>query len=323
VHDRSFFAVAMTRVQQSTRRPREAPPREAPPDDASAARRHADSAALHPARSLNVAGRGARRRLSQNFLASPSVAAAIVRAADLGTHDTVLEIGPGLGVLTRFLVAAAARVVAVELDADLAAELPARLGHPANLQVIAGDALTTDLAALLAAPFTVVANLPYHVASPILFRLLFTPPYPSRIVAMLQEEVAERVVAQRPPISYPGAAVATVAEARIVRRVAPGSFFPVPKVRSAVVRLDRRLEPLVPATDVAPFVDFLRAGFSQPRKQLHNSLAVGLGSAVGVAARLAAAANVDPCLRPHQLSLDEWVALFDAQRRTAPVGETA
>jgi 16S rRNA (adenine1518-N6/adenine1519-N6)-dimethyltransferase len=246
-----------------------------------------------------------------------------VRAADLVPQDTVLEIGPGLGVLTRHLIAAADRVVAVEVDEALAAELPVRLGQPQGLQVVLGDALAVDLNTLVDPPFVVVANLPYHVASPILFRLLFEPPQPKRIVVMLQEEVAERIVARRPRMTFFGAAVGTVAHARIVRRVAPGSFFPVPKVRSAVVRLDRRTDPLVPCESVRAFLDFMQHGFSQPRKQLRNSLAIGLELGVGEAASVAARADVDSRQRPGELRLEDWLALFHASRQSAPIAEPA
>jgi 16S rRNA (adenine1518-N6/adenine1519-N6)-dimethyltransferase len=318
VHDRFSFSSFMSPPRPSARRKPAAGGNKASPD-----REGAERGALHPARTLDELGRGARRRLSQNFLTSLSVAAAIVRAADLQPADTVLEIGPGLGVLTQHLIGSAARVVAVELDADLAAELPARLGNPPNLHVVHGDALAVDLGALVAPPFIVVANLPYHVAGPILFRLLFEPPEPNRIVAMLQEEVAERVVAQPGRMTFLGAAVATVAQARIVRRVAPGSFFPVPKVRSAVVRLDRRAEPMVPSSSVSAFVAFLRAGFAQPRKQLRNSLAIGLGLAAGEVAADAAEAKVDPSRRPEQLTLAEWVALYYALRERPRMVESA
>ncbi len=232
-----------------------------------------------------------------------------MRAAEVAAHDTVLEIGPGLGALTRPLVRAAGSVVAIEIDAALAERLPSTLGFPDNLQVVEGDALAVDLAVHVSEPYLVVASLPYHVASPILFKLLTAPPRPARIVAMIQEEVARRIVGGPGAMTYPGAAVATLAEPRLVRRVAPGSFFPVPKVRSAIVRLDLRLEPAVETDSVASFLAFLRAGFTQPRKQLHNSLGQGLGippERVQAAARLA---GLDSRRRPGDLRLDEWAAL--------------
>lgn len=294
-------------------------PRLPSPEPAPAARLIARGAG-RPARALQEIGRVPKRRLGQHFLTSASVAEQIVRAAELKLTDVVLEIGPGLGILTERLVAVAARVVAVEVDAELARMLPGRLGNPENLHVVHADALTVDLAELVQPPFVVVANLPYYVATPILFRLLFQPPQPTRIVVMLQLEVAMRVVGQRGRMTFLGAAVASVATARIVRRVAPGSFYPPPKVWSAVVRIDRREAPVVPENQVDAFLEFLRAGFAQPRKQLRNSLAQGLGISPHEAAELVSSASIDDTCRPAQLSLEEWVALFREFQRRSVVG---
>jgi 16S rRNA (adenine1518-N6/adenine1519-N6)-dimethyltransferase len=153
------------------------------------------------------------------------------------------------------------------------------------------------------------------VANPILFRLLFEAPRPTRIVAMLQTEVAERIVGARGRLTFLGAAVGSVADAQIVRRVAPGSFFPMPRVRSAVVRLDRRPAPMVAEGSGGRFVDFLRAGFAQPRKQLRNSLAQGLAVAAAEIDLLASSVGIDPRRRPEQLSLHDWLGLFEAFER--------
>ncbi len=272
-----------------------------------------------PARALDALGLRAQRRLSQSFLTNPAIAAAIAESAELTLNDTVLEIGPGLGVLTQHLVRMARRVVAVELDAGLAAALSAQLGDPPNLEIVRADGLTVDLAALVSPPFAVVANLPYHVANPILFRLLFHEPRPTRIVAMLQEEVAQRITGLNGRTTFLGAAIATAADARIVRRVAPGSFHPVPKVHSAVVRLDLHAEPVVPWPEVPGFIEFLRAGFTQPRKQLRNSLAAGLGVPPIEVAAIIAFAEVDPSHRGEQLALPVWVRLYRAWQAHAGI----
>lgn len=243
----------------------------------------------------------------------------MVRAAEVSPNDTVLEIGPGLGALTRPLVRAARRVVAIELDSDLAEALPARLDSPSNLTVVRGDALELDFADHVAEPYLVVASLPYHVASPILFKLLTEPPRPTRIVAMVQEEVAHRIVGRPGAMTYLGAAVATLADARLVRRVAAGSFFPVPKVRSAIVRLDVLPAPAVEVDSVLSFLAFLRAGYAQPRKQLHNSLGQGLDVATERVQGAAAAEGIDSRRRPGEMELDEWARLYRALRSaTAP-----
>lgn len=261
-------------------------------------------------------GREPDRRLSQSFLRRSSVARAMVVAAEIDSSSTVLEIGPGLGVVTAELVGCAGRVVAIELDERLAAELPGRLGSPANLVVVQADALAADLASLVEEPYIVVASLPYHVATPILFKLVLDRPRPQRLVVMLQEEVARRIVPRPLPHTYLELAFAVVARARVVQRVPPESFFPVPKVESAIVRFDVLSEPSVPVDSVRDFVAFIRAGFTQPRQQLHNSLARGLGvapSSVRAAARLA---DIDSASRPGMLGLQEWMALYHAVGRT-------
>jgi 16S rRNA (adenine1518-N6/adenine1519-N6)-dimethyltransferase len=239
----------------------------------------------------------------------------MVRAAEVDSNDTVLEIGPGLGVLTRPLVRDAGRVVSIELDRSLAEGLPGAVGTPANLTVIHGDALSTDLRELVTEPYKVVASLPYHVASPILFKLVFEPPTPARIVVMLQLEVAERLAPRDGAHTFLGTAFSLVAEANLVRKVAAGSFFPAPKVQSAIVRFDLRPTPVVPVGDVRGLVDFVRAGFAQPRKQLHNSLARGLGIEASAAQVLILEAGVRPMARPSELELTDWTGLYGAWRR--------
>ena len=234
----------------------------------------------------------------------------MVSASEAGPSDTVLEIGPGLGMLTRELVQVAGQVVAVELDRELAAELPATLGNPHNLRVVHADALSAEFDQLVFEPYLTVASLPYHVATPILFKLLFHPPRPKRIVAMVQQEVALRIAGAQDSASYLSTAISLMADARIVRRVAPGSFFPVPKVWSAVVRLDVLDQPRAPVHSVDSFLEFLHAGFTQPRKQLHNSLGQGLGIPTDHAQDAALQVGIDPRRRPGSLTLAEWADLY-------------
>ena len=159
-------------------------------------------------------------------------------------------------------------------------------------------------------PSSVVPSLPYHVATPIVFRLAFGTPQPKRIVVMLQEEVAQRIVAPPGSMTYLGAALGIVAEARIVRRVPAGAFHPVPKVRSAIVRLDLRVEPAVAVDSPTNFAHFLRLGFTQPRKQLHNSLSQGLEREASEVRGLLDRLGIDPGRRPAELALDDWAAIY-------------
>jgi 16S rRNA (adenine1518-N6/adenine1519-N6)-dimethyltransferase len=237
----------------------------------------------------------------------------MVQAAEIEPSDTVLEIGPGLGVLTEELARDGAPVMAIELDFALAQGLRDFLGASANVHIHQGDALTVDIGSLVREPYVVVSSLPYQAATRILMRLLLERPRPRRMVVMLQEEVARRMVMQTGIGNYLGMALAAVATVSLVRRVPPGAFHPVPKVRSAVVRLDVLTQPAVEVGNIEPFFAFLRAGFAQPRQQLHNSLAQGLDIPVGVARRLVTSVGQDPTRRPGQLTLEGWAALFRAR----------
>jgi 16S rRNA (adenine1518-N6/adenine1519-N6)-dimethyltransferase len=251
-----------------------------------------------------------RKRFSQSFLVDKRLPGWIAEAADVRERDAVLEIGPGLGVLTRALAARAARVVTVELDRDLASVLPRLV--PANVDVVLGDGLELDPAAHFPGPYKLVANLPYQVATAVVARYLDARPSPAVLVVMVQKEVAQRITAPRGELSYLGVAVQSAATARLLRVVPPGAFFPRPKVDSAILRLDPLAAPLVEAERRAAFLRLVRAGFAQPRKQLANSLAQGLGTSRPVAAERIERAGLDPSRRPQDLGLDEWRALFDA-----------
>ena len=266
-----------------------------------------------------------RKALGQHFLGDGRILNRIVAAADLTPQDVVLEIGPGRGVLTRQLVRRAARVIAVELDAALAAALPARLGHPSHLEVVAADARTVDLAALLGAPmpYKVIANLPYYAANPILRRFLeMDAAYrPQLMTVMVQREVAESITAVPGKMSLLSVAVQYYAIPELICAVPPSAFRPPPKVASAVVRLDLRPQPAVAVSDTAAFFALVRAGFAAPRKQLRNSLSHGLNRPGNGIDPLLAAAGIDGRRRAETLALEEWAALYDAVAAAGPLGE--
>jgi 16S rRNA (adenine1518-N6/adenine1519-N6)-dimethyltransferase len=270
----------------------------------------APASTASPAALLRRLGLRPRKGLSQSFLVDRRVSASIARAADLGPADAVLEIGPGLGILTRELLQRAGHVVAVELDAQLAPALPGLLGEPANLEVVHGDALALDPATLFPGPYKVVANLPYHITSPLLLRLLGVPHPPTRLVVMIQKEVAERIAAPVGQLSYLAVAVQLYAEPRIVRTVPASAFHPRPKVDSAVLRLDVRPAPAVAPEAPQALLQLVQAGFKQPRKQLRNSLAEGLGCKPADAEALLRRGAVDPARRPQTLSVAEWGQLY-------------
>ncbi len=259
---------------------------------------------------------GPRKSLGQHFLSDSRVVSRIVDAAELSPDDTVVEIGPGRGVLTRRLVQGAGRVVAVELDARLCEELPARLGFPSNLQCVLADAREADLPTLMASAdvaasgrYKVVGNLPYYAANPIVRRVLESTPPPSMVLVMVQKEVADSMTAAPGRMSLLSVATQCYADARLVCSVPPAAFRPAPKVHSAVVRLNVREKPAVSPADRDAFFEVVRAGFSAPRKQLHNSLSHGLGVETKVGAATLERAGIDGRRRPATLSLDEWAAV--------------
>ncbi len=253
-----------------------------------------------------------RKSLGQHFLVDNRIGSRILAAARLTPADTVVEIGPGRGALTRGLLARVSRVVAVELDETLATNLAATLNHPANLSVVQADARTLDLsgAAPTDSPYKVVANLPYYAANPIVRHLLECENPPALLVVMVQREVAESMTARPGKMSLLAVATQFYARAELICSVAPAAFRPAPKVTSAVVRLERRPRPAVAVPDTGCFFDLVRAGFSAPRKQLRNSLSHGLGLAAARAADILLRAEVDGRRRAETLSLAEWGAVY-------------
>lgn len=269
--------------------------------------------------SLDEGGLHPRKKWGQNFLTDPRILESIAGAAELTPEDTVLEIGPGLGHLTRVLASHAGQVVAVEVDADLAAKLQGDFANVPNVKIIHGDVLQREPAGWLveagvtgipAPGFKIVANLPYYITSAILRHVLEATVRPRLIVVMVQREVALRMVARPPEMNLLAVAVQFFARVAIVRTIAPGAFYPRPKVHSAVVRLDVLQEPPLKPAETAGFFDLVRAGFGERRKQLRNSLSHGLGLAPDSTAGLLSRARIDPIRRAETLTLDEWGVLY-------------
>ena len=274
---------------------------------------------------LRAAGLRARSSLSQNFLADPDILEAILTEAGPTPWGRIVEIGPGLGILTGALLDAGAEVTAIELDRGLASFLrdrfsdaidgrsPSAEARPGALRLIEGDALDEDLTHLVAPPFDVVANIPYHITSPILHRLLGSAPRPQRIVLMVQREVAERIAAPPGGMSYLSVFVQYHARIRIAFVVPPEAFEPAPEVASAVVVLepyadDDRLTD--PAIEDALW-RLVQAGFRERRKMIHNVLARQLPLSAAEVARALASAGIAPDRRPQTLAVGEWLALFE------------
>ncbi|MBI4518827.1 MAG: ribosomal RNA small subunit methyltransferase A [Deltaproteobacteria bacterium] len=261
-------------------------------------------------RELAALERRPRKRLAQHLLADPGVIRRIVELARLGGTETVLEIGPGLGALSGELASRAALLYLVEIDHDFAEQLRQRFAAASHVVVIEQDFLKTDLEALGAGPITVVANLPYNISTPVLFKLLEHADRFQRLVLMLQREVAERMRAAAGQREYSGLSVLVQfrAAVRLGLRVQPAAFVPRPKVESEVVVLEPYTSPPVSARDPRLFKRVVRAAFQQRRKQLVNSL----GGVTPDPRCVLAAAAIDPKRRPETLSLAEFARLADA-----------
>jgi 16S rRNA (adenine1518-N6/adenine1519-N6)-dimethyltransferase len=256
---------------------------------------------------LRTHGLHASKGLGQNFLQDDEVLATIVSAAGVTAEDDVLEIGPGLGSLTRHLARAARSVTAVELDGSLLPVLGQVLKPFENVRVVQGDILNFAPASLMpGGDYLVVANIPYYITSAVFRHLLENPPRPRRIALTIQKEVAERICAAPGEMSLLALSVQVYGKPSIAARIPAEAFHPVPKVDSAVIRVDLYPEPLIPAERLDAFFRLAKAGFSQKRKTLRNSLSAGLGIKPLEAGNMLTAAGIDPMRRAETLSLEEW-----------------
>jgi 16S rRNA (adenine1518-N6/adenine1519-N6)-dimethyltransferase len=264
----------------------------------------------------------AKKSLGQNFLVDEGVIERIVRAVGPRAGETLLEIGPGHGALTSRLVEKAERLVAVEFDRELVSLLRERFGGRENFELVEGDALVEDLCALIkpASRARVVANLPYYISTAILQRLIEQRRCLSEMVLMLQSEVVERIIA-RPGGSERGflsVLVEAYCEAEKLFDVAPGSFRPVPKVTSTVVRLSLRPGIAAPVEDEALLWQVVSAGFAQRRKTIFNNLRAAAGELrsrieqSGGTKTALEAASIEAQRRAETLSLEEWARLSNA-----------
>ena len=253
-----------------------------------------------------------RRSLGQNFLIDQTILDRIVSAAKLTSDDLVVEIGAGTGELTEQLAERARRVLAIEIDPKLVQLLGDRFTDRDNVEIIQQDATTVDMADLTGGePYRVVGNLPYSVASPILRTLLESSHPPTQILAMLQREVALRLVAPPGRYNLLGISVLIYAEPELCFEVPATAFFPSPEVSSAVVRLNVRASPLVP-DHRDEFFRIVSAGFAHSRKQIHNSIPRVLSSPENVIDDVLLEAKIDPQLRAQNLTIDDWIRLRNA-----------
>ena len=237
----------------------------------------------------------AKKSFSQNFLRDQTVIKRIIEAAEIQPRESVLEIGPGRGVLTQALIEAGATLTAIEIDDDLIPYLYEKFGEKISLLPFPMDP-----------PFKLIANIPYHLTSHLLFTALQKDPKPDRLVLMLQKEVADRIVAKPPDMGFLSVACQLYMRCERICVVPRGAFQPVPKVDSAVIRMDRLVREGV---DTERVLRFAKAGFSSPRKQLHrNIVAATLASSEDTKAVLISL-GLDPLSRAETLTVEHWISL--------------
>ncbi len=234
----------------------------------------------------------------------------IISAADLTSDDTVVEVGPGLGILTEKLTEQAGRVVAVEIDTNLASVLKERFSKLRNLTILNADVLHLATTQILPKKYhlryKVVANLPYYIASAVIRHFLEDEIKPSCIVVTVQKEVAQRIVAPVGKMSLLSVSVQFYGKPTIVSYLPPQCFYPPPKVDSAIVKIDVFEHPAIELENIRDFFRIVEAGFNAPRKQLHNSLALGLSLSPQVVSELLKEAGINSSCRPKDLTFEEW-----------------
>lgn len=254
----------------------------------------------------------AHKGLGQNFLQEPLALEEIAAAAEIQATDTVLEIGPGLGSLTRYLAKSAKKVIAVELDENLIPPLRDVLAPYPNVQIIHDDILKLAPKDLITEDhYLVVANIPYYITSALIRHLLEGQSKPRRIVLTIQQEVAQRICAKPGDMSLLALSVQVYGTPRIAAHIPAEAFYPAPNVDSAVLVIDTFPSSLIKEELLDSFFKLIKAGFSQKRKTLRNSLSSGLHISPANAAELLTRANIDPQRRAETLSIEEWEQLAE------------
>jgi 16S rRNA (adenine1518-N6/adenine1519-N6)-dimethyltransferase len=253
--------------------------------------------------------------LGQNFLINPGVLQKIIDAADLKKEEMVMEIGPGLGALTRELAPRAKKVLAIEKDRKYAAILKATLNEYKNVKIIHEDILKFDIEALESdwklefGNWKLIANLPYNITSPVIRKFLECANQPKEMVLMVQKEVASRICAGPPEMSLLAVSVRFYGEPKIMSFVSKGSFWPAPNVGSAILKIKTTKK--AEASEPELFFKIVKAGFSAPRKQLAGNLAKGLDIPREIIEGHLKKANIAPNRRAETVSLEEWTRLAD------------
>lgn len=262
------------------------------------------------------------KSMGQNFLIDPAIPYEIAESSRANEQNGVLEIGPGIGVLTRELAKRAAKVVSIEVDERLPPLLAETMAGVDNFKLVLQDVLKVDLKALIAQefpgmPVAVCANLPYYITSPIVMKLLGDRLPIESLTVMVQKEAADRLAAApgTRASSAISCAVSYYATSKMMFTAAPGSFYPAPKVTSAVVRMEIRPTPAVQVEDEEGYFALVRAAFGQRRKTAANAIASGLGMPKDAVTAAIEAAGFDARIRPEALTLEDFAKIQSALAR--------
>ena len=273
----------------------------------------------------------AKKSLAQYFLIDRGILRKIVAAAEIQPDNIVVEVGPGLGVLTKELAEKARQLIAVELDRNMVEILKRTFGAMPNVTIINQDVLDVSpeelfkeagITGTLENPvnYKVVANLPYYITSAVLRHFLSADLKPQLIVVMVQKEVARQIIAPPGDMSILSVSVEFYGKPEIVSTVSRGSFYPAPEVDSAILRVDIYPEPLLPRNEEEGFFDIVHAGFSAPRKQIHNAISQRLRIPNEEAIAILKRAGIEPSRRAETLSITEWVHLYQIFKELRTIG---
>jgi len=253
--------------------------------------------------------------MGQNFLVDASVLNKIIQAAELQPEDIVLEIGPGIGTLTQELAKKTKKVIAIEKDRVMVEILKETLKDYKNVEIIQGNILTADYK--LPAHYKLVANLPYYITSPIIRMFLEAKNPPEHMVLMVQKEVGQRICAKPPNMSILSVSVQIYALPNIISTVSKGSFWPSPKVDSAIIKIQPQ-NTIAKNIDTDIFFKIVKAGFLHPRKQLANNLSVGLKKTKEQINPWLLKNNINPLQRAETLSIQDWITLTQSYSHLKP-----
>lgn len=254
------------------------------------------------------------RSKGQNFLVNPEIIDTIVSAAGIENDDTILEVGPGLGILTEGLIKKAKRIVAVELDEKIFDFLKAKFAGEKKLELARGDILKSFAGDLVSGPYKVVANIPYNITSILIKKFLTEKDKPSSMVLLVQKEVAQRICAQPGQMSLLAISVKLYGQPKIIDYVSKDNFWPKPEVDSAIIKIEaiktnKEIIDFLAEISENNYWRLVKVGFSSKRKQLQHNLSAGLKITQDEAKNWLSGAGFDPKIRAQNLSVDDWLVL--------------